>query len=200
MVRWCGLAGLFVLIFGACDADSSADGDDAAGGRAGSATGGSGAGGSSQCGGGNGAFTPAAVEAHADYCAARAAHVAACGTPNDEPTCPEVSCLERLYESAGFVSFAECQTRKACEAFLASDDDCFESASGTITQEMLDFVSYCQGRLEECAPSFSDDLCSVVSPVIQRGIFCAVDACLRGPCDAVSACLEQDAATIPDCW
>ncbi|HEX6276220.1 MAG TPA: hypothetical protein VFZ53_24430 [Polyangiaceae bacterium] len=65
---------------------------------------------------------------------------------------------------------------------------------------MLAFVGYCEDRLEECAPSFSDDLCAVVSPLIRRSIFCGVDACLRGPCDAVPACLELAPAAIPDCW
>ena len=169
-------------------------------GAGGTGAGGTGAGGSSQCGGGNGSFTPAAVEAADEYCAARAAHIAACGTADDDPTCPEVSCIERVYESAGFINYVECQMQKDCASFLATDDDCFESAGGPISSEMLEWVDFCQAKLEECAPDMSDDLCSVVSPLIKRSLLCAVDACLRGPCDAASACLEQVDAAIPDCW
>ena len=200
MLHRCGLLGVLALCLVACDGDSEGDGGDASGGATGGGgTGGSGTGGSSQCGGGSG-FTAAAVEAADEYCATRAAHVAACGTPSDDPTCPEVSCIERVYESAGFVSYVECQTQKDCASFLATDDDCFESASGPISSEMLEWVDFCQAKLEECAPDFSDDLCSVASPLIKQSIFCNVDACLRGPCDAVSACLEQGDAAIPDCW
>jgi hypothetical protein len=225
MVYRCGIVCVFVLCLGACDDGSASDGDDASGGTAGAASGsggaagtsggsggaagstsqgggagGSGTGGSSQCGGGNAAFTPAAIEARNEYCAARTAHVAACGTPDDDPTCPEVSCLERVYESDGFVVYAECQVQKECQAFLANDDDCFESATGELTPEIEEFLTFCEARLDECAPSVTDDVCSVVSPLIQRSIFCAVDACLGGACDAMTACLEQAPAGIPDCF
>ena len=212
MVHRCGFLGVLALCLIACDGDSEGDGDDASGGATGgggtggsatggSATGGSATGGSAQCGGGgNGSFTPAAIEAADEYCTARAAHVAACGTPDDDPTCPEVSCIERVYESAAFIAYVDCQTQKDCASFLATDDDCFESASGPISSELLEWIDFCQTKLEECAPDFSDDLCSVASPLIQRSIFCGVDACLRGPCDAVSACLQEGDAVIPDCW
>jgi hypothetical protein len=218
------------LFLGACDGDSEGDDDDPSGGSAGTATGGSSGasgsssqggnsggvtggsatggnatggsatGGTAQCGGGNGSFTPGAVEALNDYCAMRAAHVAACGTPDDDATCPEVSCVERLYASDGFITYAECQMQKECTAFLATDDDCFEAAGGPLTPEIEEFVSFCDARLDECAPDYSDDLCAVVSPAIHRNIFCAVDACLRGSCDAMPSCLEPVVAEFPDCW
>jgi hypothetical protein len=90
--------------------------------------------------------------------------------------------------------------RKDCAAFLASDDDCLESAGGPLTPEIEAFASFCQAKLEECAPDISDDLCVVASPVIHRSIFCAVDACLQGECATMSSCLEQASAAIPDCW
>jgi predicted metal-binding protein len=198
MVYRCGLLCVLLCLV-ACDGDSEGDGDDASGGvTGGGGTGGTG--GTSQCGGGSGSFTPAAVEAADEYCAARVAHVAACGTPDDDPTCPEVSCLERIYEGEPYITYVECQTQKECRSFLASDDDCFDSATGPISSEILEWVDFCEAKLEECAPDFSDDLCSVASPLIKRSIFCGVDACLRGACDALPACLEQGDAMIPDCW
>ena len=150
MLHRCGFLGVFSLCLIACEGDSEGAGDDASGGATGgSATGGSATGGSAQCGGGNGSFTPAAIEAADEYCTARAAHVAACGTPNDDPTCPEISCIERVYESAAFVAYVDCQTQKDCASFLATDDDCFESASGPISSELLEWVDFCQAKLEE---------------------------------------------------
>lgn len=168
----------------------------------GSSAGSSSSGGSAGSGGlgagcDSGPFDEAALDALDEYCAMYDANVAACGYGDEEP-CPVASCLERLYDRAYFPLFVQCQVARSCEEFLGSDDHCFAQATGELTPDRQAWLDACQSRVSECNVGVSDDLCAAVSPLIHRRLFCAIDACLDGPCEDLKACVDR--IDIPRCW
>lgn len=163
-----------------------------------SSAGASGAGGAANSAGSGGSampedesFGPEATQAVSDYCAAQMAAYDACDVPaSARKPCVEVWCFESVYSSDNFVDYVACQIAKPCEAFLMGHEDCINMVAGGITPEMEEWYTNCRARVAECDPDPPTDICGVVSPVVRRGLFDEVSACLEGACDGLSACLD----------